>query len=155
MQHHHSQNYTIMTCYTCYCIQSWGWRNAPQLCFRKVLLVSSLLSGKAWQECAQQTEKSHSHTNSTVSRQVYVHALLVQHHSIGCIFSTYGLVWSCIRNRFNVEKAKNLFKIYRFHKAEEDNQYPVEFTVRIILLLFTSPSKFVAVRFVLLKTICS
>jgi len=25
------------------------------------------------------TEKSHSHTNSAVSRQVYVHALLVQH----------------------------------------------------------------------------
>ena len=49
------------------------------LCFRQVLLVSSPQSGKAWQECSQQTEKSHSHTNSAVSRQVYVHALLVQH----------------------------------------------------------------------------
>jgi len=36
-------------------------------------------SGKAWQECAQQIEKSHSHTNSAVSRQVYVQALLFQH----------------------------------------------------------------------------
>jgi len=46
-----------------------------------VLLVSPLLSGKAWQACthAQQTEKNHSHTNSLVSGQVYVHALLVQH----------------------------------------------------------------------------
>jgi len=35
--------------------------------------------GKAWQARAQQTEKNHSHTNSVVSRQVYVHALLVQH----------------------------------------------------------------------------
>jgi len=34
---------------------------------------------RLWQECAQQTEKSYSHTNSAVSRQVYVHALLVQH----------------------------------------------------------------------------
>jgi len=43
-----------------------------------VLLVSSLLSGKAWQACTQQEEKNHSHTTSAVSRQVYVHALLVQ-----------------------------------------------------------------------------
>jgi len=44
-----------------------------------VLLVNSLQSGKAWQERAQQTEKSHSHTNCAVSRQVYVHTLLVRH----------------------------------------------------------------------------
>jgi len=50
-----------------------------------VLLVSSLLSGKAWQACAQQTEKNHFHTNSTISRQVYVYALLVQHLSIAGI----------------------------------------------------------------------
>jgi len=41
-----------------------------------VLLVSSLQSGKAWQARVQ---KTHSHTTSAVSRQVYVHALLVQH----------------------------------------------------------------------------
>jgi len=51
----------------------------PILCLREVLLVSSLLSGKAWQACAQQTEKYHSYTNSAVSCQVYVHASLVQH----------------------------------------------------------------------------
>ena len=48
-------------------------------CFHKVLLVNSFKGGKAWQACAQQTEKSHSHTNSAVSHQVSVHALLVQH----------------------------------------------------------------------------
>jgi len=42
-------------------------------------MVSSLQSGKAWQECAQQTKKKHFHTNSAVSCQVYLHALLVQH----------------------------------------------------------------------------
>jgi len=36
-------------------------------------------SGKAWQGCAQQTKKKHFHTNSAVSCQVYLHALLVQH----------------------------------------------------------------------------
>jgi len=66
MQYHYFQNYTIITCYTYYGIQNWGWRNVPYLWFHNVLLVSSLLSGKAWQAYAQQTEKNHSHTNSAV-----------------------------------------------------------------------------------------
>jgi len=37
-----------------------------------VLLVNSLHIGKVWQARTQQTEKSHSHTNSAVSRHVYV-----------------------------------------------------------------------------------
>ena len=79
MQYHYFQNYLIITFYT-YCgIQNWGKSKAPHLWFRKVLLVNSLRSVEAWQACAQQTEKKHSHTNSAVSRQVYVHALLVQH----------------------------------------------------------------------------
>jgi len=48
-------------------------KNVPHLCFRKVLLVNSLQSGKAWQVREQPTEISHSHTTSAVSRQVYVH----------------------------------------------------------------------------------
>jgi len=41
--------------------------------------VNSLQSGKAWQAYTQQTEKSHSHKKSAVSRHVYAHALLLQH----------------------------------------------------------------------------
>ena len=78
MQHHHFQNYTIITCYTYYGIQIRG-RNVPNLCFCEVLLVNWLQSGKAWQVRAQQTEKNHSHTNSAVTRQIYVDSLLVQH----------------------------------------------------------------------------
>ena len=63
MQYRHIQNCTIITCYTYYGIQIWGRRNVPHLCFRKVLLVNLLQTGKAWQEHAQQTEKSHSDTN--------------------------------------------------------------------------------------------
>jgi len=44
-----------------------------------VFLVSSLQSGNVWQACARPTEKDHSHTNSAVSSQVYVHGLLGQH----------------------------------------------------------------------------
>ena len=39
----------------------------------------SLFSQSVVGQCARQTEKSHSYTNPAVSRQVYVHALLVQH----------------------------------------------------------------------------
>jgi len=49
------------------------------ICVSAVLLVNLLQSYKVWQECAQQTEKSYSHTKAAVSRQVYVHAPLVQH----------------------------------------------------------------------------
>ena len=65
-------------------------KKCTPLWFRNVLLVSSLLIGKAWQACAQQTEKNHSHTNSAVSRQVYVHALLVQH--LWSVFFQY-MIW--------------------------------------------------------------
>jgi len=78
MQYHYFQNYTIITCYIYYGIQNWALKMyIPHFRFSKVLLVSSLLSCKAWQACAQETEKHHSHTNSAVS--LYVYALLVQH----------------------------------------------------------------------------
>jgi len=69
-------------------------RNAPHLCFCKVFLVNSLQSGKAWREYAQQTGKSHSHTNSAVSRQVYVHALLVQHLYKPSVFFQHAVWYS-------------------------------------------------------------
>jgi len=45
-----------------------------------------------WQECAQQTEKSHSHANSAVSCQGYVCALLVQHLCRPSVFFQH-MVW--------------------------------------------------------------
>jgi len=66
-------------------------------------------------------EISYSHIMSGVSRHVYVHAL-ASSASIECIFSTYGLVWSNIRNSFDAEKAEKLVKISRFYRSEDDNQ---------------------------------
>jgi len=58
---------------------------------------------------------------SAVSRQVYVHVLLLQHlYSI--ILTIYGLVRSNIRKSLDAEKAEKLIKIYQFYRAEEDNQ---------------------------------
>jgi len=47
--------------------------------FSQCVVGHCTLSGKAWQACAQRTEKNHFHTTSAVSHQVYVHALLDQH----------------------------------------------------------------------------
>jgi len=51
-------------------------------------------------------EKSQSHTNSTVSRQVYVHVLLVQH--LYSVFFQYDSVWSNIRNSLDAQKQKKM-----------------------------------------------
>jgi len=53
--------------------------------FSQIVVGQFTQSGKAWQKCAQQPDKSLSNTNSAVSLQVYVglHALPVQHlHSV-------------------------------------------------------------------------
>jgi len=115
MHYHHFQNFTIITFYTYYGIQIWGQRNVPHLCFRKALLVNSHQSGKVWQACTQQREKSHSHTNSAVSRQVF--GLLGQ-HLYGEFFQLMVLYGPT-----SEEKVEKLVKIYRFYRAEEDNLY--------------------------------
>jgi len=86
------------------------------------LLVNSLQSGKSWQECAQQTEKGDSHTNSAVSRHVYVDALLVQHLLYMEYFFNmwFGMVQH--QKQLGCREGRKLIKIYRFNKAEEDSQ---------------------------------
>ena len=63
--------------------------------------------------------------------------------SIQCIFSTYGLVWSNIRNSLDAEKAEKLVKIYRFTELKK-------ITSRLYSNC-SSLSNFIAVRFVSLK----
>ena len=77
MQFHHFQNYTIINCYSCMAFKFEYKEMYPIFVFAQCCW--SLQSGKAWQACAQQTERSHSHTSSAVSRQVYPQALLVLH----------------------------------------------------------------------------
>jgi len=65
--------------------------------------------------------ENHSHTNSTVSSQVYVHDLLVQH--LYSVFFPYMDWYGPISETAWIdEKAEKLIKIYRFYRAEEDNQ---------------------------------
>jgi len=78
MQCHHFQNYTVITCYIYYAFEIEGKVMYPIFVFAKNFSSCSLLSRTAWQACALHTEKSHSHTNSALSRQVYAHVLQVQ-----------------------------------------------------------------------------
>ena len=76
-------------------------------------------------------------------------ACLASSVSIECIFSTYRLVWSNISNSLDADKPEKLIKIYQFYRAEEDNH--LNLLKLFQFFFFSSPSKFVAVRFVSLK----
>jgi len=116
---HYFQNYTIITCYTYYNIQNWGKRNIPLLCFHNVLLVNSLLSDKAWQACAQETEKPHPHKLHSFTWSLC--ASSASSPPLECISSLYDLVWSKIRKSLDGGKAEKLVKIYQLCRAEEPN----------------------------------
>jgi len=142
MQNHHFQNYTIITCHAYYSIKNWWQKMCPIVFTKWYWAVHSKVVrlGKH----AHTKQKSHSHTTSAVSYQVYMHALLGQR--LQSIFSRYGLVWSNISNSLDTEE-KNLVKIYWFYITEEDK--PVEFTQTVQnVIFFSSPSNLVAVHFV-------
>jgi len=102
---------------------------------------------------ANSKQKSQSHTTSAVSRQVYVHALLVQ-HLLSAFFKylvRYGptseAVWILIRQ-------KNWLKYNAFTELNKITS-KIYSSCSNYSYLFWSPSKFVAVRFVWLKKIYS
>jgi len=53
-----------------------------------------------------------------------------------CIFSTYDLVWSNIRNSLDAEKAETFVKIFWFCRAEEDCQWHLLKTVQMFFWFF-------------------
>jgi len=114
-----------------------------------VLLVSSLLNGKAWKACAQQTEKNLL-PHKLCSFMSSLRACPASSASTECIFSIYDLVCSKIRKSLDAEKAEKLLKIYRLCRAEENK--PLEFTQTVQFVpFFSSPLNFVTFYFVWLK----
>jgi len=116
----------------------------PCLFSQKVFLVNSLQCGKACQECSEQQEKNHSHTNSAVSRQVYVHALLVQYrytvfiqHTVRC-GPTSETAW--MRRRQN-----NLYIYIDFTELKKIAS-GIHSNFSNYSSLFSSRSNFVAIR---------
>ena len=73
--------------------------------------------------------------------------------SIVHIFSAYHLVWSNIRNSLYAKTAQKLIKIYRFSRAEENNQWNLLKLFELFLTFFQVLENFVADRFVSLKKI--
>jgi len=76
VQYHHLQNHTIINCDSYYGIIIWRERNIPHLRFRSVVQFTL-----KWQSLARMP---------TANREVYVHALLVQH--LYSVFFQY-MVW--------------------------------------------------------------
>jgi len=72
-----------------------------------VMCCCSLLCGKVWQACIQQTENPLPHTLCSFS-QVYMHALLVQHLQKSVFFIVYFFNCSKIRKCLDAEKAEKL-----------------------------------------------
>jgi len=91
----------------------------PSLFSQSVVGQFTTLCGKAWQACAQQTEKSHSHTNSAASRQVYVAYMLCWFsiHIVNFFNIWFGMAHH--QKQFECREGKKLVKIYRFYRAEE------------------------------------
>jgi len=124
-------------------------KNLPHLCFCQVLLVNSLQNGKTLQECAQQTKKSYSHTNSAVSRQVYVHALLVQH--LYSVFFQHMFWCGPTSETASMQRRQeNWLKHTDFTELKKASS-GIYSNCSNYFSLFSSPSNFVAVRFVSLK----
>jgi len=101
-----------------------------------VLLVSSLLSCKAWQACAQQTKKATPTQHLQFHVKFMCNTCPASSASIECIFSTYGFLCSNIRNSLDADNAEKLVKTYCFYRAEEDNHYNLLKTIRIIFFFF-------------------
>ena len=78
------------------------------------------VSGKAWQACAQQTEKPIPHKLSSFMSNLC--ACPTSSASIERILSRNDLAWSKIRKSLDAKKVENLVKIYQLCRAEEDNQ---------------------------------
>ena len=114
-----------------------------------MLLVNSLQSGKAWQEYAQKTEKSYSHTNSAVSRQVHIHVLLVQ-HPYGVFFQYMVWCGPTSVTAWMQRKQKNWLKCTDFTELKKITSRINSNTSNFSSLFFKS-IKLVAVRFVWLK----
>jgi len=112
-----------------------------------VLLVNSLQRGKAYQECVQQAEKSHSHTNPHVaSSQVYIHGLLVQHL---CSVFFQNMVWygPTSQTAWMQRNQKNWSKHTDFTELKKTTSR-IYSNCSNYSSLFSRPSNFFAVRFV-------
>ena len=52
-----------------------------------------------------------------------LHSAPTSSASLEHVFSTFGHVWSKLRNRLGPKKAEKLVKVYRFLRAEEPDWY--------------------------------
>jgi len=85
--------------------------------FPKTMFNSSILNEfktvQWWRIMEKKCDKIDNVPNDFCKFLISLHSCPVSSASIERIFSTYGLVWSDLRNRLGAEKAQKLVKVYR------------------------------------------
>jgi len=99
----------------------------PAIMFNEDIL--SKFSAKKWWHVIKQRvmKKTDNHNDNTATAVKEFCEFLMKLHScpptsasIERIFSSYGLIWSKLRNRLGAKKAENLVKIYKFFKTDAE-----------------------------------
>lgn len=100
----------------------------PSSMFRKEVLELSAL--KWWQILKQKNNKTHKFPDEFLEFMIGLMSCPASSASIERMFSTYGLVWSKLRNRLGSERAFMLVKIYKIlrrtntdEQIHEDNEW--------------------------------
>ena len=83
-------------------------------------VVAKFHSNKWWELARVRTQKKDNVPKEMCIFFKNLHSTVASSASVERIFSTFGLVWSKVRNRLGAEKAQKLVKIYRyFHNKEK------------------------------------
>lgn len=98
--------------------------------FPKTMLQENVINGfsssKWWKIMEKKTEKSTKLPRGFCDFFSNLLSCPASSASIERFFSTFGLVWSKLRNRLGIEKAMKLVKVYRFLRSNEDENVDID-----------------------------
>lgn len=80
-------------------------------------VIKNFSPAKWWKIIGKKTEKSEKLPVGFCDFFWALHCTPASSASIERVFSTYGLVWSKLRNRIGVDKAQKLVKVHRFLRS--------------------------------------
>ena len=84
-------------------------------------MISNYDASKWWLIVQKKAEKSRKLPTEFCLLMRNLHSAPTSSASLERIFSTFGHVWSKLRNRLNPQTADKLVKVYRFLRADEPN----------------------------------
>ncbi len=96
----------------------------PETMFRNEIV--ELPASKWWEILKQKSLKSHKLPIGFVDFMINLMSCPASSASIERMFSTYGLVWSKLRNRLGPEKAFMLVKVYKILRKSDSQDIILE-----------------------------